>query len=128
MNYYTENQIFVFFIIIGIIISIFFDFFRAIRKNFKSNNFITSIQDVFFIMISSLLIIISIIKLSNGYIRLYCFIGLALGCIIYFLTISNFCVIILTNFVSICKKIINLPIKCFYFIINRLKKYKKKDF
>lgn len=128
MNIFSQEQIFIFFIIIGIIIGIVFDFFRVIRKAFKTPDSITFLQDLTFFIFSGSFIIYSIIKLNNGEIRLFLFLGIFLGMLIYFLTISNLCVIILYVFVKICKKILKIPYFCFKMLISSLKLTRKKDF
>ena len=66
MYEFSEWQIFIIFFIIGLIIGIIFDFFRAIRKSFKTNDFITLIEDIFFIIISGNIIVLSLIKIAGG--------------------------------------------------------------
>ncbi len=122
MYHFSQEQIFIFFFIIGIIIGIIFDIFRASRKVFKTSDNLTLIEDILFLMISGFLLIISIIKLNNGEIRFYLFIAIFLGILIYSLTISKMCVIILTGFVEICKKILFIPFFLFKNIKNCIKK------
>ncbi len=128
MYNYSQEQIFIFFFIIGIIIGIIFDVFRSIRKVIKSNNVITFIQDLLFIIISGNLIIYSIIKLNNGFIRFYIFLAITIGISIYFLTISNICAIILTIFIKIFINILKYPIKSYKVLAKKYLKRKKKDF
>ncbi len=128
MYNYSQEQIFIFFFIIGIIIGIIFDVFRSIRKVIKSNNVITFIQDLLFIIISGNLIIYSIIKLNNGFIRFYIFLAITIGISIYFLTISNICAIILTIFIKIFINILKYPIKSYKVLAKKYLKCKKKDF
>ena len=101
MHTFSQEQIFIFFFIIGIIIGIIFDIFRVIRKSFKHYDLVTLIEDIVFTIISGTLIIYSIIKLNGGEIRFYLFLGISFGILIYSLTISNLCVIILYEFVKI---------------------------
>ena len=101
----SQEQTFILFFIIGLIIGIIFDFFRAIRKNFKSSDFTTLIEDIAFLSIISFLVIFSIIRINGGEVRFYLFLGIFFGILIYSLTISNLCVIILNIIVKICKNI-----------------------
>ena len=57
MYYFSQEQIFLFFFIIGIIEGIILDIFKVLRKSFKTSDLITSIQDLIFIIISGILII-----------------------------------------------------------------------
>ena len=128
MYNFSQEQIFIFFFIIGITIGIIFDIFRVIRKSFKTPDLITFIEDLIFLIITSFLIIFSIIKLNGGEIRFYLFLGIFVGILIYFLTISNLCVIILSGFVRICKKIFKIPYICIKRILKHSKCMIKKDF
>lgn len=128
MYNFSQEQIFIFFFIIGIIIGIIFDIFRVIRKSFKTPDIITFIEDFIFLVLTSILIIFSIIKLNGGEVRFYLFLGISVGILIYSLTISNLCVIILYIFVNICKKIFEIPISCIKNIRKCSKKIIKKDF
>lgn len=129
MYNFTQEQIFCLFLSIGIIIGFIYDLFRVLRKCFKTPDYITFIEDLTFVTITGLIIIQSIIYISNGEVRFFLFIGIFLGLIIYILTISNLCVIILYVFVKFTKKILEIPIKCckkIYIIIS--KNNIKKDF
>lgn len=128
MHNFSQEQIFIFFFIIGIIVGMLFDIFRVIRKSFKTPDYITFIQDIVFLILSSILIIGGILKLNNGEIRFYLFLGIFLGGLIYSLTISNLYVIILYEIVKICKKIFKIPYLCIIKFSKTLKKLIRKDF
>lgn len=128
MEIYSQEQIFIFFFIIGIIIGILFDFFRVIRKSFKTTDVSTFTQDLIFLIISGYLIITGIIKINGGEVRLFLFLGILFGLTIHLLTISNICVIIFLVFVKFCKQILKFPYNCYNNIIKRNKQKEKKDF
>lgn len=128
MYQFSQEQIFIFFFIIGIIIGFIFDIFRVIRKSFKTTDFITLIEDIIFLLISSILIIGGIIKINGGEVRFYLFLGIFLGGLIYSLTISNLYVIIFYEFVKICKKIFKIPFLCIIKFLQIAKSIIKKDF
>lgn len=124
MRTFSDEQIFLFFILIGFLISILFDIFRAIRKNIKTPDMITFIQDFLFLIISGSIFLYGIINFSNGEIRFYLFIAIFLGIIIYSLTLSDFCVIILSVIVRFCKKIILFPCFCYNLFSKLIQKGK----
>lgn len=128
MYQFSQEQIFIFFFIIGIIIGFIFDIFRVIRKSFKTTDFITLIEDIIFLLISSISIIGGIIKINGGEVRFYLFLGIFLGGLIYSLTISNLYVIIFYEFVKICKKIFKIPFLCIIKFLQITKSIIKKDF
>lgn len=125
MYNFSQEQIFILFFIIGLIIGIIFDFFRAIRRNFKSSDFITLLEDIAFLVLTSFLIIFSIIRINGGEVRFYLFLGIFFGILIYSLTISNLCVIIFNIIVKLCKKILQIPILILRKIIQGICKSKK---
>lgn len=122
MYNFSQAQIFVFFFIIGVLIGVIFDIFRVLRKSFKTPDTMTYMQDIIFLFITGALLINSIIKLNNGEVRLYIFLAIFFGILIYSLTISKLCVIILYTIVNLCKKILLFPI----LIINKVIKYGKR--
>lgn len=128
MYNFSQEQVFLLFFIIGIIIAIIFDFFRAIRKNFKTSDNAILIQDIIFILLSAFLIIYSIIYLNGGAVRFYLFLGIFFGITIYSLTIEKICGIIFNVFVKICKKTLKIPILCYKTLFNKIKQNSKKDF
>lgn len=128
MYSFSQEQVFIFFFFIGMVIGMLLDFFRAIRKCFKTSDSITLIEDTLFLIVSGSIIVFGILNLNNGEIRFFIFLAIFFGLLIYFLTISNLCVIILYVFVNLCKKILKIPFLCF----KKLQKYvfniTKKDF
>ena len=127
MYNFSQEQIFIFFFIIGIIIGLIFDIFKVLRKSFKTPDIITFIEDLIFIIVSGILTICGIIKLNGGEVRFYLFLGIFFGIIIYILTISNLCVIILYIFLETCKKILKIPFCCLKNIFINVRTAIKKD-
>lgn len=125
---YSQEQIFIFFFIIGLILGIIFDFFRVLRKNIKTSDTVTFIEDFLFIIISLILITIGILKLNNGIIRFYLFIGIFFGILTYSLTISKLCVIIFTVIVRICIYFTKNVITFVNYFLKSFKSLIKKDF
>lgn len=125
-----QALLFLIFIVNGIIIGLLFDFFRILRRSFKTKDFITYIEDILFWVLTGLLLLYSIFTFNNGEIRLYMFIGAILGCIIYMLSISNFIVKINTKIIispkNILSKIINIIFIPFKFIIKFFRNILKK--
>lgn len=107
MNIETEAIIFLIFIIIGILTSIMFDFFRILRKTFKTPDFVTHIEDILFGIITWFLLIYSLIFLNNGNLRLYIIVGIILGIILYFLLFSKYIVCISVKILQTIKFIIS---------------------
>ena len=124
-----QSRIFIVFFTLGLLLSFIFDFFRALRKEFKTNNTVTYIEDLIFLCISGALFIKSILVFSYGQIRFYIFLAIIFGISIYFLTIGNLCAIIFKVILDFLKKFILCFIRIFKFpvkfIINNLQKLKR---
>lgn len=111
----NQTNLFLIFTINGIIIGLLFDFFRILRKSFKTKDFVTYIEDILFWILTGFTILYSIFTFNNGEIRLFLFLGIILGIILYMLFLSNY--VIKIN-VSIINCIKNIVIKIFRIIIK----------
>lgn len=123
---YTNNleQLFSFviFIIVGIIISLIFDIFRILRKLKKTSDLITYIEDVFFWIISMVIVLTTIFKYNNGELRLYVFIGIIVGSIFYLVFISAFFIKLGVFFIEKLKSVISIILVPLKYILNKIKK------
>lgn len=128
LNDYTVSQAYLFliFFINGILIGLLFDFFRILRKSFKTPDFVTYIEDIVFWFLTGLMLLYSIFTFNNGELRAYIFIALFIGIVIYILALSKYIIkvnVTIINFIKlITSKIINILIFPFKFIIKILKK------
>ena len=114
----NQAYLFLIFIINGIIIGLLFDFFRILRKSFKTTDIVTYIEDIIFWILTGLIVLYSIFTFNNGEIRLFMFIAIGIGSITYMLFASSYIIkvnVIVINFLkNILKKmfkIIYKPIK-----------------
>ncbi len=132
---YISNELFTFskFVIIGIIISIIFDFFRAYRKTKKVSNTVVIIQDIIYFIIATIIVTLSIIFFLDSVIRLYIFVAIIIGCLIYLSFFSKYIMKFYINSIKTFKAAIDLfftPIRLFmqfiHIIYNFLEKYIKK--
>lgn len=127
----VENQAYLFlvFSLTGVIIGILFDIFRVLRKSFKTSNLITYIEDILFWVLTGLLILYNIWYFNDGEIRIFMFLGIIIGGLIYILTLSNLFINILVFLINKTKKITKLiiiPFKPIYrFCRNRYIDIKK---
>ena len=131
MSVAEQSRNFCLFFIIGLFIGFIFDLFRGFRKNFKMSDIFVDIQDMLFLVISGFLFFRSIIIFNSGNIRFYIFIGTILGIVIYSLTLSESCVIIVNIILRLIKSIFKFILRLFklpyYFAKRNLKKLKIKE-
>ena len=128
------------FIITGIVIGVLFDIFRILRRSFKTADWLTTLQDILFWILTGFVILFSIFKFNDGEIRGYIFVGIALGVFIYMLTLSKYIVKYSVIIIKFIKKIISYPInlilkifsfwliKPIKFLIKKISTFFKKIF
>lgn len=118
----AQNQAYLFlvFSLTGILIGILFDFFRILRKSIKTPNIITYIQDVLFWILTGILILYNIWYFNNGEIRIYMFLGIIIGILIYMTILSNIVIKICTKILSLILKWLNIPFKTIIIAIKRI--------
>ena len=121
----NQAYLFLVFALNGIFIGILFDFFRILRKSFKTVNFITNIEDILFWILTGLSIIYCMYNFSGGTLRFFMLLGLILGILLYMLTLSDFLVKIVVKIISIIKKIQNNMTKKLKNAFNNINKSKK---
>lgn len=124
MNELVSNQIYIasVFIVAGIIIGLLFDFCRALRKTFKTKDFVTYIEDTLFWIVSGFFLLFVVSKYTNGIIRLYMFASLLIGLILYFWLISGLFIKI-----SLCIfKCLKRGIAFLFWPLKKFKNYKKR--
>lgn len=114
----NQAQLFLVFIINGIIIGIFFDFFRILRKSFKTSDFSTYIEDLLFWILTGFSILFTLFKYNNGEIRLYMFLAIAIGIFLYMLIFSSYIIKINVSIILLLKKLLK---KIIYFIFIPIK-------
>jgi len=121
-NNFEQLISFIYFIIVGIVLSIIFDIFRILRRTIKTSDIVTNIQDILFCIITGIIILFSIFYFNNGELRLYVFLGLLIGITFYMIFISRYFIKINVSIINFIKKILYFLIKPFIFILNFTKK------
>lgn len=120
-----HNQVYAFavFILNGFLIGVLFDIFRILRKSFKTPDLITYLQDIVFWILSGSMLLYSIFKFNNGELRLFIFIGVVLGTLIYMLVFSKLLIKVSVYVINLIKTILNiLIIKPVIFVIKIFKR------
>ncbi len=122
-----QAYLFLVFSLTGVAIGCLFDFFRVLRKTFKTADIITYIEDILFWILAGILILYNIWYFNNGEIRLFMIIGIIMGALIYTLTLSNLFVSIDSFLMLLIKKALtflynffNIPIKLVKNILRKI--------
>ena len=121
------EQVYIFLssVLIGAIMGVIFDFFRALRRNGKTKNIVVYLQDIIFLIIVAIIIITSSFFLNNGELRGYMLIGYLLGALLYMLILSNYIKSIFIIIMDFFERGIKLIFKPFYKILEKIQKKDK---
>lgn len=118
----VQNQAYLFlvFSLTGVEIGILFDFFRILRRTIKTGNIVTYIQDILFWILTGILVLYNIWYFNNGEIRVYMFLGIIIGTLIYVSTLSNIFVKLFTRILSTIIKVLEIPFKTIVAIFRKI--------
>ena len=118
----VQNQAYLFlvFSLTGVEIGILFDFFRILRRTIKTGNIVTYIQDILFWILTGILVLYNIWYFNNGEIRVYMFLGIIIGTLIYMSTLSNIFVKLFTKVLSTIIKVLEIPFKTIITILRKI--------
>ena len=118
----VQNQAYLFlvFSLTGVEIGILFDFFRILRRTIKTGNIVTYIQDILFWILTGILVLYNIWYFNNGEIRIYMFLGIIIGTLIYMSTLSNISVKLFTKILSMIIKALEIPFKTIITIFRKI--------
>lgn len=124
----NQTSLFLIFIVNGILIGLLFDFFRVLRKSFRTSDIVTYIEDILFWILTGFIILYSIFIFNNGEIRLFLFLGIILGIILYLLFVSSYIIKISVFIINFLKKILSSTSRILLKPINLLLKLFKRIF
>ena len=122
----NQANLFLIFIINGLIIGLVFDVFRILRKSFKTSDIITVAEDILFWIITGVIVLYSIFVFNNGQIRFFMFIGIFLGVMLYMLILSKYIIKVSVTIITILKKIVLFIIKILIYPFKTIYKITKK--
>lgn len=97
--------------LLGIAEGILFDIFRAVRKNISDSFLAVGISDAVYWLFAVSLFSAAMLRLNNGELRGYVFIGLGLGLLFHFLLFSNLIISIVTEIFLFFLKIFKIFLK-----------------
>ena len=86
----AQSMIFLVTLYGGILVGIAYDIYRGIRKAFKKGKWITAILDTLFIITLGVIVVFVLFTANQGELRLFTFIGFALGFALYMAGLSPF--------------------------------------
>ncbi len=116
----------------GVLFCLIYDVFRAVRKSKKTDDLTVFLQDIIYFAVIGIATFVLLMALSNGEIRGYIIIGLVLGFLLCFFTLSRifvWCLCKVFNFAEkLSENLIENINRFFDFIGNIITKWAKKLF
>ena len=85
----AQVHLFLINVVYGILLGIWYEFFRTLRKNFAHKDKIVHLEDIIFCVTASLGIFILFQVYNQGIVRFYCLMGLECGILFYFFISFN---------------------------------------
>lgn len=127
MSIAEQTQVFIIFVIVGIIISFLFDIFRILRKVYKFSNMLIYMQDILFWLLTGIIILQAIFKFNSGDIRIFLFLGIFVG-VFNYISLFSIYVIKIGSFIlklinTLIRKLINVFKVPICKILNFMVKY-----
>lgn len=118
----AQNQAYLFlvFSLTGVVIGILFDFFRILRRSIKTSNIVTYIQDILFWILTGIIILYSVWYFNNGELRIFVFLGLIIGILIYMTTLSSIIIKIFSKLLVFLINILKVPNKVLHMLISKI--------
>ncbi len=124
----SSSTVFIFSILLGVIISVIFDFFMLFNFINKKNRKIIFFSDISFMCIAAILSFLYLLAANYGIFRLYIIIGEAIGFILHRYTLGKLTFKLIKSIYLLISKfyrkiIVQKVVKVFVSIANRIYEY-----
>ncbi|GAB6099787.1 hypothetical protein JCM16358_16660 [Halanaerocella petrolearia] len=87
-------------IVVGMIIGIGFDLYRVVKSKFNLQRLVVDFCDILFSVLVTIVIFMGLVYSNGGSVRIYAFLGVSFGLIIYYLLVSDLVVSIFNRIVD----------------------------
>lgn len=126
LNINFQINLFIFSLLSGIMIGIFFDLYRTIRGVNTPGNIVTIVQDLLFWLLISTIVFIFLLYTNYAYVSIYVYLLIFLALGLYLRFFSKYVSYVVTNIFSYVYKVIRFTVKNIYFVVelffNRINK------
>ncbi len=124
---FIVNQVYIFLYAIlgGAIVALFYDILRIKRRAIKTNVIIVSLEDILYWLVAAMFLFITVYKSNSGEMRGYIFLGNVIGVILYETLFSKIIIDSSVKIINLIKrillliyKILSYPFKLIYKILK----------
>lgn len=123
MDFYGQIDTFLYTLLTGIILGVIFDFYRVFRGICRPHIWITSITDLMYWLLATILVFVALLVGNSGEVRLYVFIGLLLGVVLYYRLASRVVICLVLKALKIVQLIMHKGYWLVFKVIYRPLKY-----
>ncbi|SHJ80106.1 spore cortex biosynthesis protein YabQ [Hathewaya proteolytica DSM 3090] len=128
LNLKFQLTLFVFSLLSGIMIGIFFDIYRMIRGINSPNNIITFIEDLLFWLLMSTIVFIFLLYTNYAYVSIYVYVLIFFGMYLYLMLFSRYILKTLIILKNILLKVLRITFKNLFFVFELIFSGFKKIF
>lgn len=89
MNLTMQVETFLLTVVTGMFLGLLFDFYRIMRGVFKPRWLVTSVADLLYWLVATVIVFVALLFGNWGEVRLYVFIGLLTGVLLYYWLLSR---------------------------------------
>jgi len=111
---------FLYSLILGVMLGIFYDIIKSQRLVHRPSNLIIFVADIFFWIVSALVVFLFFLSRTNGEIRGYVLFSLGGGFLLWRITLSRFFLKIICFVLGYIKRVINFLADNFYKILAKI--------
>ena len=101
-----QARLFLSMALVGAAIGLFYDAFRVIRKTARHSGFAVTLEDMIFWVAATGLTFYYMLHRNYGEVRLFTLIGVSVGILLYFVTVSRWVVLVLVAVVNYLKRVV----------------------
>jgi spore cortex biosynthesis protein YabQ len=105
LNYTGQIETFLITVATGMLLGLIFDFYRIIRGVFKPRWVLTSIADLAYWLLATVIVFTALLVGNWGEVRLYVFIGLFAGVLLYYRLISRHAIRLLIGIMRLTARV-----------------------
>ncbi|MCD8023453.1 MAG: spore cortex biosynthesis protein YabQ, partial [Lachnospiraceae bacterium] len=115
-----ETAVFLYAVLHGALLTLIYDFMRALRRAFRHNLAVLSLEDFLFWLLAGTLTFLLIYQRTDGTVRGYVIVGIFLGFSLYHLTLSPLFVSLGARLFAFAWKILCLPFRLLASVARKL--------
>lgn len=104
-------------VVCGIAMGMFYDTYRTLERMCYLTRWLVRVCDFLFWLSCTFLVFGTLLRVNEGMVRIYIFLGLGLGMVVYFLALQSMYLVILKKLISFCLFSYRVILRILYYLI-----------